>query len=792
MMLWVRISALWLAWLFAASISALAQSDAGLIDYEAWENVAVRAEAAIADGKASSDAFESLRSEIVVWRDRFLSGQGVNSARLDTLRAQLEALGPAPDDGTQEATEIADRRAELNAQIAEAEAPVLTSEEAFNHADGLAREIDAIIRARQTDVLLRLGPTPLNPANWPDALQELGNSLGAVWAEFRNGLSSTVRREALRDRLPSVILLLLLGLIVLFRAPALADRAEIWALRRSQPRLQSLIDFSFSMLTVIIPVLGLIVLVQTATISGLSGFRTEAILQALPWAAFLFFGARWISQRIYVLLVRNETPEKGVDVLRRAGPYLGLLLALGVLLDALNDVQHFDEQTIAVVFFLPVVLVSVVLFRVGRTLTQIVRTAEERDAPIKQSKRSIRLLGRAVVLFAVVDVLLAAAGYMNAATYLVIATTLSLGLIAALILLDDVIRMAYAVLVDAPEGEVQGPLIPTLIAMALVIAALPLFALIWGARSADLTELWAQFREGVTLGDTRISPGSFLTFVVVFAALYIATRIVQGALRTNVLPKTRLDPGGQNAIVSGIGYVGIFLAALIAITSAGLDLSAFAIVFGALSVGIGFGLQNIVQNFVSGIILLIERPVAEGDWIEVGGITGTVRKISVRSTLIEAFDRYDVIVPNAEFISGAVKNWTRQDTVGRIKVPVGVAYGNDTRKVSEILRAIAMEHPLTAMTPEPAVDFLGFGADSVDFQIRVVLRDVNYSVSVRSEINHRIAERFVEEGIEIPFAQRDIWIRNPEALPGGAAVRGDGEPAFDSVQNDPPEDEVKA
>ena len=197
-------------------------------------------------------------------------------------------------------------------------------------------------------------------------------------------------------------------------------------------------------------------------------------------------------------------------------------------------------------------------------------------------------------------------------------------------------------------------------------------------------------------------------------------------------------------------------------SAAGFDFSNIAIIAGALSVGIGFGLQNIVNNFVSGLILLFERPIRKGDWIQVGATEGVVKNIQIRSTVIQTFDRSDVIVPNSELISGQVTNWVLSSTTGRAIIPIGVAYGTDTEKVRDILMGIAEDNEYiskSGFVPKPIVLFRAFGDSSLNFELRVFLYNIDNRLSVISDINFAIDKAFREQGIEIPFPQRDLHVK---------------------------------
>lgn len=724
-------------------------TDGAELDYALWERMAERAEAEIENRNTSSDRMEEIRGQLAKWRAALLGAQSANSARITTLRQQIEALGPAPAEGEVEAEEISVRRQELASQLVQLQAPGIAAEEAYRRADGLIDEIDRTLRERQADELLQLWPSPLNPGNWPEAAIGFADTVQRLWDETLTAWEDPDARGELFDNLPLILVLVVvaLALVVYVRRwiELFTDRLQQGASVRGR----HFWALFASVGGILLPTLGVVALSWALVASGMLGEVGSLIAVTLPFAGLVIFTAAWLGARAFPRLqddgaVLPLPPERRAEG-RFLSVMMGLVIAADMLRSAAMDAQAYSDATTAVMSF-PILLTGgLVLIRLGRTLRKT-RDADERSA--SYGLRLIQLLARGLTVLGIIGPVLAGFGYVQAAEAVIYPAMMSFALVTLLFILQRLIGDAWA-LITKSEETARDALVPVLAGFFLSIASLPLLALIWGARFSDLTELWTRFTEGFQIGSTKISPSNFMIFAGVFVIGYMLTRLFQGALRTSILPKTRMEPGGQTALVAGVGYVGIFLAALIAINAAGLDLSGLAIVAGALSVGIGFGLQNIVSNFISGIILLIERPVSEGDWIEVGTVQGKVRAISVRSTRIETFDRNDVIVPNADLITGRVTNWTRFNLSGRIIVPVAVAMGSDTRKVEKLLREIAEEQPLAILNPPPVVAFTGYTTNQLNFEIRVILRDVNFGVQVRSDMNHRILQRLQEEGIHI-------------------------------------------
>jgi potassium efflux system protein len=328
--------------------------------------------------------------------------------------------------------------------------------------------------------------------------------------------------------------------------------------------------------------------------------------------------------------------------------------------------------------------------------------------------------------------------------------------------------LAASLGVSARSLGLWGAMLSAAIRVGLIMLSFLLIIGPWEVSTADLFDTIRNIPFGFKIGEIHLSFRALLAAAVVLVLLLVVTRLVQRWLETELLPRTRIEPSLQLSIVTIFGYLGAITAITIALNGLGFDLQKIALIAGALSVGIGFGLQSIVSNFVSGLILLTERPIRVGDSIVVKGEEGWVRRVRVRATEIETFDRASVIIPNSEFITGIVKNWTRANTLGRIVVKVGVGYDSDPDQVRDILLEIARTHPLIVQAPAPAAFLLGFGDSALEFELRCVVADVEKGLSVRSDLHYAIIKKFRAAAIEIPYPQRELRWRagqEPRAAP---------------------------
>ena len=310
-------------------------------------------------------------------------------------------------------------------------------------------------------------------------------------------------------------------------------------------------------------------------------------------------------------------------------------------------------------------------------------------------------------------------------------------------------RLAARLGISARSLGLGAALLSAFIRVMLILASLLLIIGPWEVSTADLFDTVRNIPFGFKIGEIHVSFQAVLTAVFVLVLLLVVTRIAQRWLETELLPRTRIEPSLQFSIVTIFGYVGAIAAIALALRGLGFDLQKIALIAGALSVGIGFGLQSIVSNFVSGLILLTERPIRVGDSITVKGEEGWVRRVRVRATEIETFDRARVIIPNSEFITGVVKNWTRANTLGRIVTKISVAYESDPAQVRDVLTGLARTHPQVVQAPPPAAFFVGFGGRGLEFELRAVVVDIEKGLSVKSDINHAIVQNFREVGISI-------------------------------------------
>ncbi len=266
----------------------------------------------------------------------------------------------------------------------------------------------------------------------------------------------------------------------------------------------------------------------------------------------------------------------------------------------------------------------------------------------------------------------------------------------------------------------------------------------------------------ITLGKTPVTIAIVVQFVIMLVVVVLVARLIRRLLRDRLLARTKLAVGLQEAIARITGYVVLALGIIMSLETLGIEMGSLNVLAGALGVGIGFGLRNIVENFISGLIILGERPIQFGDRIEVGGSAGRVTHIGARSTTIRTNDDIAIIVPNSEFIKEKVINWSHGSARRRFSIPIGVASDSDVRLVEKLLLEIGKNAEGALDSPEPGVRLMQFGESSIDFELRVWTSELMHQpVKFKSQINFTIWEKFKEHKIEIPNVQRDLHFREP-------------------------------
>ena len=313
---------------------------------------------------------------------------------------------------------------------------------------------------------------------------------------------------------------------------------------------------------------------------------------------------------------------------------------------------------------------------------------------------------------------------------------------------------------SSDEAEPVVKYMGILINAAIVGLLLCMLLVTWGVFGTLKAAAYGISKLGFTAGATSLGVGSVISAVGVVYFTFMASWLIRRLLINRVLTRRLIERGVIISISGLLHFALLLIGFLIALMVMGFDLTKITIILSALGVGIGFGMQNIANNFISGLILLIERPVRVGDYIELGGNWAEIKRIGLRATNVTTFDNADVIVPNSELVTNQITNWTLSSRTVRVIIPVGVAYDSDIGAVTENLLASASENPRVVEAPAPKVLFLRFGDSTLDFELRLWVRDVDEKLVVTSELHEAICRRFREANIEIAFPQRDLHLRS--------------------------------
>jgi potassium efflux system protein len=707
-----------------------------------------------------TQALTDLSQRLSPLRDQLRDKIADLEPRLAELDARLKGLGTAPaKDAPAEDPAIATERTRLNQQRADIDAAIRQAQLLQTRAEQLTSLLSDRRRSAYAETLFRRSPNVLDPYFWRDVIAAAPDYVGRIVRLGADGIAHA-RDKGGSARMVSAGLALAglcafsFGLVRWWRRVNPVARVGT----RYGDALAALLVFARSALVaplavfVVLELLDQFELIPPVYDRIIRNLIFGVAIAALARAAALSVLAPDNPQRRLVAF-DDATVQWLSSHLVWGGRVFGSLIVLRAINRTIDPAQVIDDATR--MLLAGAVAGLLVHLLIGR------RETDEQEASARRIP-GVRLLAWIVVAAIAIALL---AGYANLASFMagrvVFTVTLIAALYLSLVVTDAVIsrtlsaespggrRIARQLGIEPRNIGLIGKLTSGIVRVLFVLIVLALAIGRWEVAAADLFETIKGAAFGIRIGDFTISLGAVFGAIVFFVVIIALTRLVQRWLETEVMPHTAIEPSLQLSIVTILGYVGFIAAIIVALGEIGIDPQKIALVAGALSVGIGFGLQSIVSNFVSGLILLAERPIRVGDQIVVKGDEGFVRRISVRATEIETFERASVIIPNSELITGVVKNWTHANTLGRLNIKVAVGYEVDAEKVMEILNACVAEHPGVLKQPPPTVLLTEFASTALTFEVFCIVPNLGDRGRIKSEIHLAILRKFRAAGIDL-------------------------------------------
>jgi small-conductance mechanosensitive channel len=739
-----------------------------------WDAALTRAEKVIVRPDISDEALEGLDASLHALQTDARKAAEAAKPDITKIKDELAALGPPPTaEAPAEPQTVAERRKALSDRLALAEGAIKEAEVALARAEHTLEKVSALRRVRFTERITARGLSPLDPAvwriAWPEFTELLQQAVRATrdWLQRENSLSRLLGKGW---RIPAGVLV----------AVMLAWPLRLWLLRRfgyisleGDPSYRQRLRAALlnGVVRSLLPSAAVIALYLSLRDSELLPDAVIPVLRTVVLSLiFVFFTAAFC----WAALAPNAPSWRLAPLsnqaalsLSRVVSALAVVFAADWMFAAIGEQVESSLELLTLQQFVSGLAIAALLLALLRS--RIWQTDATPAAGAQARRRLLRLF---LALLVAAIPLSACLGYVALSRLFATQFVQTAGFLALLALFVELggelidhllspdcqsrLRLRESLELTDEGSQLLGFWLKAALRVLLLVTAMLTIPLLWGAKPETVASWWTSALDGFRVGTIRISLTDLFWATVLFAVLLLATRMVQRALDQQIFPRTRLDAGVRHSIRASIGYLGFTLAAVLAISSIGIDLSNLALIAGALSVGVGLGLQNIVSNFVSGIILLVERPIKTGDWVVIGEHQGYVKRISVRATELQTFDRGSVFIPNSNLVSGPVMNRTYADPQGRVIVPVGLAYGSDTQKVRRVLLGLAERNPDVLKYPAPTVLFRGFGESALQFELVAFIADVNRSLSVTSDLCFAIDEAFTAEDLRFPYPHRDV------------------------------------